>query len=182
MADMFDEMIWCKDCRTEMKRVLVNKEGFQLRALQCPKCGKRIFHPNDVEEFKKFSQLRQRPFEVKLRMVGNSYAVSIPREIIDFMQNIHEQENLHKKINDKMNEMVKLSLEESGRISLCFGKEVVKIEQRDSANPEKNKSITIEKTYTNENGRPKTDVKVTQEKQNLNKIKLKPKRANTQKK
>ena len=53
MTDMFDEMIWCKECRTEMKKVLVNKDGFQLRALQCIKCGKRIYHPNDVEEFKR---------------------------------------------------------------------------------------------------------------------------------
>ena len=181
MTDMFDEMIWCKECRTEMKKVLVNKDGFQLRALQCIKCGKRIYHPNDVEEFKRFSQLRQRPFEVKLRMVGNSYAVSIPREIIDFLQT---QENMHKQIQDKMrdkvNEMVKLSLEESGRISLCFGKEVVKIEHRDSEHPEKNKSITIEKTYHPENPN-KPNVKVTQEKPKLNKIKLKSKRIKTEK-
>lgn len=167
--DFFDELVWCKDCRIEMKRVLVNKDGFQLRALQCPKCGKRIYHPNDTEEFKKFSQLKQRPFEVKLRMVGNSYAVSIPREIIDFMK---MQEAVHNKIRDKMNEMVKLSLEESGRISLNFGKEIVRIEHRDSEHPEKSKSITIEKTYTNQNGKPQTDVKVIKE-ENKQKIKNK---------
>ncbi len=185
--DFFDELVWCKDCRTEMKKVIVSKDGFQLRALQCPKCGKRIYHPQDSEELKKFSQLKQRPFEVKLRMVGNSYAVSIPREIIDFMQAhenqrfsgrrkfeefSNEQEAIHNRLKNKMNEMVKLSLEESGRISLNFGKEVVRIEHRDSANPEKNKSITIEKVYTNQNGKPQTNVKIMKEE---NKIKNKQK-------
>ena len=46
-----------------------------------------------------------------MRFVGNSYAVSIPKEIVNFMQ---EQEKI-------MNDMVRLSLEEFGRISLCFG-------------------------------------------------------------
>lgn len=167
--DFFDELILCKDCKIEMKKVMVIKDGFQLRALQCPKCGKRIYHPQDSEELKKFSQLKQRPFEVKLRMVGNSYAVSIPREIIDFMR---EQESIHNKLRDRMNEMVRLSLEESGRISLNFGKEIVKIEHRDFTNPEKNKSITIEKTYTNQNGKPQTNVRIMKEE---NKTKTKQK-------
>jgi hypothetical protein len=45
-----------------------------------------------------------------MRMVGNSYAVSIPREIVDFMK---EQEK-------SINEMVRLNFEEAGRISLMF--------------------------------------------------------------
>lgn len=165
--DFFDELVWCKDCKIEMRKVIILKNGFKIRALQCPKCGKRIYHPNDTEEFNKFSQLKQRPFEVKLRMVGNSYAVSIPKEIIDFMQ---EQESIHNKIRDKMNEMVRLSLEDTGRISLNFGREIVKIEHRDSEHPEKNKSITIEKTYTNQNGKPQTNINISKEE---NKIKNK---------
>jgi hypothetical protein len=55
--------------------------------------------------------LRKKEFNVKMRFVGNSYAVSIPREIVDFMK---EQEKI-------MDEMVRLSFEEFGRISLVFG-------------------------------------------------------------
>ena len=46
-----------------------------------------------------------------MRFVGNSYAVSIPREIVDFMK---EQEKI-------LDAMVKLNFEEFGRISLNFG-------------------------------------------------------------
>jgi len=45
-----------------------------------------------------------------MRLVGNSYAVSIPKEIVSFM-------NAQEKI---MNDMVKLCFEEMGRVSLNF--------------------------------------------------------------
>ena len=95
MIDMFDEIVVCSGCGKKMQRIDIIKNGFRLRALQCDKCEKRIYHPADIEEYKRFSQLKQRPFAVKLRMVGNSYTVSIPREIVDFM---NEQEGMHQLI------------------------------------------------------------------------------------
>jgi len=93
-----------------MEPASVEKNGFHLRALKCNKCKNQIIHPEDLKEYEDFQNLRKKNFRVKLRFVGNSYAVSIPREIIDFM---NEQER-------KINEMVNLSLEEFGRISLNF--------------------------------------------------------------
>lgn len=93
-----------------MEKSTVDKNGFHLRALECKKCGNKIIHPEDLKEYDEFSNLKKRNFRVKLRFVGNSYAVSIPREIIDFMQ---EQDK-------KMKEMVDLCLEEMGRVSLSF--------------------------------------------------------------
>lgn len=93
-----------------MQPILVRKNGFNLRALGCKDCNNQIIHPEDLKEYADFQNLKKKNFKVKLRFVGNSYAVSIPREIIDFM---NEQEN-------EMNEMVDLSLEEIGRISLHF--------------------------------------------------------------
>ena len=110
MTDMFDEIVVCSGCGKKMVKMMIVKNGFRLRALQCDKCNKRIYHPGDIEEYKKFTQLKHRPFAVKLRMVGNSYTVSIPREIVDFM---NEQEKMH-------NEMVKVFFEEFGKISLMF--------------------------------------------------------------
>jgi hypothetical protein len=111
MNDLFDNKIMCKDCNEEMQKIEIFKNGFKLRAVECARCGQRIIHPSDVEENKKFNELKNRNFSVKLRMVGNSYAVSIPREIVDFM---HEQEKI-------MDDMVKLCFEEAGRLSLMFG-------------------------------------------------------------
>ena len=93
-----------------MKPVLLNKNGFNIRAIKCEHCGEAIIHPNDKQEYDNFMRLKNKEFEVKMRMVGNSYAVSIPREIVDFMK---DQETL-------INNMVKLSFQEAGKLNLMF--------------------------------------------------------------
>ena len=88
----------------------MSKEGFNLRIKKCGHCGNFLIHPEDKAEYENFVRLKKKEYEVKMRMVGNSYAVSIPREIVDFMQ---EQEKI-------MNNMVKLCFHEMGKISLEF--------------------------------------------------------------
>ena len=112
MADMFDNIVLCKRCNIKMEKVKVLRDGFVLRTLKCPECSQKIYHPSDIEEYGRFSHLRDKAFKVKLRIVGNSYAVSIPKEIVNF---IHEQERI-------MDDIVRLSFEEAGRIALIFGK------------------------------------------------------------
>lgn len=110
MQDIFENTILCKHCQAKMLPVKVAKKGFILRALSCEPCKNIIFHPEDLKEYENFQNLKKKQFKVKLRYVGNSYAVSIPREIIDFM---NEQER-------EMNSMVNLCMEEFDRISLNF--------------------------------------------------------------
>jgi len=111
MTDIFSNKILCGKCDIKMKPADFEKNGFVLRAVECPKCNARIIHPKDEQEYRDFVKLRDKTFRVKMRFVGNSYAVSIPREIVNF---IKEQEKI-------MNDMVRLSFEEFGRISLNFG-------------------------------------------------------------
>jgi len=113
MTDIFSNTILCGKCQIKMKPVDFEKNGFVLRTVICPKCHSKIIHPKDEQEYNDFVNLKKKQFKVKMRFVGNSYAVSIPREIVDFMK---EQEKI-------MNEMVRLSFEEFGRISLNFGHE-----------------------------------------------------------
>lgn len=110
MSDIFDNTVLCKGCGKVMIPAKVNRNGFLLRALVCEPCRNKIIHPEDLKEYEVFQNLKKKNFKVKLRYVGNSYAISIPREIIDFM---NEQE-------DKMSEMVDLCMEEFGRLSLHF--------------------------------------------------------------
>ena len=109
--DIFDNPILCKKCNIRMKKVEVIKNRFIFRAVMCPKCHAKIIHPLDEQEYHKFINLKTKSFNVKMRLVGNSYAVSIPKEIVLFMR---EQEKI-------MNDMVKLCLEDMGRLSLNFG-------------------------------------------------------------
>ncbi|MEX2016852.1 MAG: hypothetical protein WD876_00045 [Candidatus Pacearchaeota archaeon] len=169
MTDIFDSTILCNECNTKMQKQNVAKNGFVLRALVCPKCNSKVVHPVDEAEYEKFVDLKNKDFRVKMRMVGNSYAVSIPMEIVSF---IKEQEN-------KMNDMVKLCFEEAGRLSLNFnepGQEnknhsriikarEVKIMKNgktfhakqfyDSANPKNNKSVVIKNAAKEKETRPR---------------------------
>ena len=113
MTDIFDNRILCKDCNREMKPIQLIKNGFVLRAIKCDKCGAKIIHPKDEQEFRNFNELKKKEFSVKMRFVGNSYAVSIPKEIVNFMK---EQEKI-------MGDMVKLCFEDFGKVSLDFNPE-----------------------------------------------------------
>ena len=107
--DIFENKIVCKNCNKETKKVVSIKDGFKLRALQCPKCKKVWYHPLDIKAFNDFKKMRNKEFRVKLRMVGNSFCVSIPREIIEF-------EDLERAVN----QMIYMSLEEPRKLSLFF--------------------------------------------------------------
>lgn len=110
MNDIFDNKILCSKCNTRMEKAQISKNGFLLRAMICPKCNEKIIHPVDEQEYNKFISLRNKEFRVKMRVVGNSYTVSIPKEIVSF---IKEQEKI-------MNDMVRLCFEDMGRLSLDF--------------------------------------------------------------
>jgi len=109
--DIFDNIILCKNCNVKMKVARIMRNGFELRALVCEKCQNKIVHPQDEEEYKRFLELKGKTFKVKMRIVGNSYAVSIPKEIVDFM---HEQEKI-------MDDMVRLVFNDAKKLSLNFG-------------------------------------------------------------
>lgn len=110
MADIFENPILCKKCNKQMERADLVRNGFPLRAMACKKCAHKVLHPVDEQEYNRFINLKNREFRVKMRLVGNSYSVSIPKEIVLFMR---EQEKM-------MDDMVRLCFEDMGRLSLNF--------------------------------------------------------------
>jgi hypothetical protein len=110
--DIFNNTILCSKCGKKMQKAQVVKNGFVLRLMVCPngECNEKIIHPVDEQEYSRFINLKNKEFHVKMRLVGNSYAVSIPKEIISFM---NEQKSI-------MDEMVRLCFEDFGRLSLNF--------------------------------------------------------------
>jgi hypothetical protein len=121
MTDIFDAKIMCKKCNVEMKPAIFEKEGAQLRAVQCAKCKDRIIHPADLNCLNHFKDLKGKKFNVKLRVVGNSHAISIPKEIVDFMGEqrrvMAEQQHRMKR---EMDEMVRLMFDDFGKLSIKF--------------------------------------------------------------
>jgi hypothetical protein len=120
MTDIFDTKIMCKKCNLEMKKQEVHRDGVVVRAVVCPCCSDKIIHPQDLNSLQHFHNLRDKTFIVKLRMVGNSHAISIPKEIVDFM---NEQQARMNHMKNKMNEMVSLCFEDFGTLRVRFGNE-----------------------------------------------------------
>ncbi len=118
--DIFDNTILCKKCNVKMQKAQLVKNHFLFRVLICPKCNEKIIHPADEQEYNRFINLKNKEFHVKMRLVGNSYAVSIPKEIVLFMR---EQEKI-------MNDMVRLCFEDMGKLSLNFGDELNKLDRK----------------------------------------------------
>ncbi|MEK6855468.1 MAG: hypothetical protein AABX73_04565 [Nanoarchaeota archaeon] len=114
MKDIFDATILCKECNIKMKPSVVEKSGFSLRVVECPECGDKIIHPSDLSHFNQYNDLKRKTYNVKLRVVGNSHAISIPKEIVDFINEMHG--NMRKDMND----VVRLCFEDSGRLSVNF--------------------------------------------------------------
>ena len=109
--DIFDNPILCKDCKKETVKTITIKNNFKLRSINCKSCNKTWYHPTDLENYKEFQKIKIKPFKVKLRFVGNSYTVSIHREIIEF-------EDLERQLD----KFIEMSLEEPGKLSLFFQK------------------------------------------------------------
>ncbi len=114
MQDIFDQVILCNNCRRETTRTKTLKEGFELRAWECQKCNFLIYHPGDLRDYEEYKKLRKQDFNVKLRMVGNSFCVSIPKEIIDFHQ------EMEREMEKEFQQLVRLTLEEPGKIGMFF--------------------------------------------------------------
>ena len=111
--DIFNHKILCSKCNSPMQKTELCKNGFTLRVMVCPKAHEKIIHPLDEAEYNKFINLKNKEFRVKMRLVGNSYAVSIPKEIVSFMS---QQKQI-------MDEMVQLCFEDMGKVSLNFGEQ-----------------------------------------------------------
>ncbi len=109
MEDIFDTIIVCKKCNRQTEKGFITKGGFKLRSWKCPKCHKVWIHPSDLREYEEFQRIKNKEFRVKLRMVGNSYTVSIPREIIEFG-------------DIGRDEIVRVCLEQPKRVTLFFSR------------------------------------------------------------
>ena len=110
MTELFDTTVLCDQCNRATTKKISVIDGFQLRSWACENCKKEWIHPGDSQEYENFKQLHNKTFQVKLRYVGNSYAVSIPREIIDFEEEMQKE----------FGKVLRMMLEEPGKLSIFF--------------------------------------------------------------
>lgn len=107
MRDVYETTVICDECSKPTQKCETSKDGFTMRCWRCENCKKQWLHPGDLEEYKHFIELKRKEFEVKLRQVGNSWSVSIPKEIIRF-EEVHETK------------IIRMSMDEPGKLSIFF--------------------------------------------------------------
>ena len=160
MKDIFDAKIICEKCDERMTPLAFLRSGSRIRAVECPECKDKIMHPGDMENFHQYNSLKGKTYIVKLRMVGNSHAISIPKEVIDFINTSYEKVY---SIDKHMDDMVKLCFEDFGRLSLQFfdiDKEKISIESFEK--PLRNLQNTLRRTLKEEEnkGYSKSSIKI----------------------
>ncbi len=111
MEDIFSATILCTECNQPTQRKIEQKDGFELRSAQCKRCNKVFYHPVDLQRFQKFKNLKEKEFTVKLRMVGNSHCISIPKEVLLFRQ-----------LEQQLDQLVNLSLQGPDQMIITFKK------------------------------------------------------------
>ena len=116
MKDIFDATILCEKCNKKTTKGKLVKEGFPIRICKCTNCNKIWYHPSDMQDYENYKKIRHKTYKVKLRLVGNSYTVSIPREIIEF------QEEMQKEMQKDMDDMIRLALEGPEKLGLFFSR------------------------------------------------------------
>ena len=109
MNDIFHTNLVCDRCDTKTERNIQNRNGLQIRRWVCPNCNKQWIHPEDKKKYENFSKIKNKNYKVKLRIVGNSHIISIPKEIILFNE-----------LEKEMNKIINLTMEEPTKLSLFF--------------------------------------------------------------
>lgn len=166
MRDIFENAIVCEDCNRKTEKGAIQKDGFQLRFWKCASCGKQWFHPGDVKDYDNFNKLKQREFAVKLRMVGNSWSISIPKEMINFQEEVEQAMASTmashfaqmRQMSEKMNRMVRLCFEGPGKIGLFFGKNAEQdhdAQHNHESNHENHETNGENNNYQKSNGKKK---------------------------
>jgi len=114
--DIFNTTILCDNCNKVTQKIIIDKDNFKIRAAKCNDCNKTWYHPIDLKEYEEFQKFKEKNYKVKLRMVGNSYCVSIPREIIHYFE--QEENNIQEFIN--------LQMQNPRTVSIIFTKRIRK--------------------------------------------------------
>ncbi|MBI4919327.1 hypothetical protein HY837_05310 [archaeon] len=86
MRDIWEENLLCTSCNSKTEKIVLSKDNFNIRTWKCKSCKKSWPHPLDYKKFEGWKEIKDQRFNVKIREVGNSAVVSLPREILSFKE------------------------------------------------------------------------------------------------
>lgn len=69
------------ECGGMARRSTVKYKNYEVRGWICKKCKKEYIHPEDSLKISKLEELRKSKVRVKIRTVGQSLVITLPKEI-----------------------------------------------------------------------------------------------------
>ncbi|PIN82002.1 hypothetical protein COV11_00200 [Candidatus Woesearchaeota archaeon CG10_big_fil_rev_8_21_14_0_10_30_7] len=84
MRDIWEEHLHCSTCNKKAEQIILSKDNFKLRSWKCKQCRKTWNHPLDQVKLSEWQNIKDQEFIVKIREVGNSAVISLPKEILNF--------------------------------------------------------------------------------------------------
>lgn len=72
-------------CRGNMKKIQTDLKGIPVRGWSCNRCGEVLIHPKDADmAVSLYNAKKRKELEVKVREVGDSQVVTIPKIIREY--------------------------------------------------------------------------------------------------
>ncbi len=72
------------ECNGNMKKIKTEWKGIEVRGWRCEKCGEELIHPLDAQRALEIDKAKiKKELQVKLRKVGKSNVVTIPKILIE---------------------------------------------------------------------------------------------------
>lgn len=97
----FEDLKLKCECGGDMEKITTDWKGIEVRGWRCKKCNEEIINPKDAQRALEIERARKKNLlTVKLRRVGKSKVVTIPRPIIE-AENLKEGQKLEWRIEGK---------------------------------------------------------------------------------
>lgn len=72
-------------CGKIAKHTYTNIEGYRVKAWKCKTCGEEYLDSADAEFLLLLKKMKKKPLTAKVGVLGGSYIIRIPKEIVEFM-------------------------------------------------------------------------------------------------
>ncbi|UCE72939.1 MAG: AbrB/MazE/SpoVT family DNA-binding domain-containing protein [Methanomassiliicoccales archaeon] len=73
------------NCGELTKESHTNIQGYRVKSWKCPKCGEEYIDSSDAEYVLLAGKTQKIPIRVRIGVLGESFIIRIPREIVDLM-------------------------------------------------------------------------------------------------
>ena len=71
------------ECGDMAGKSAIKYKSYEVRGWICKKCGKEYIHPEDSLKISKLEALKKNGIRVKVRTVGQSLVITLPKELVD---------------------------------------------------------------------------------------------------